>query len=226
MSSTQSVVVAPVEDIILSGLQRQFQQVFRCTFVVVQSTDKKAMLQQFRTDKTRPQTYPFGFLTITALNQVEDTYNVKALVLDGTQVFKASDNKSYRATIMPVQLQLNVEYFTNSFRDMKEFANTWMFAPKLGYLHFNVNYGRTSFPIQVTPSTSLSIPTREAELDQAQEYPVTTEITVRSFMSRSTLLETEVVTNIETSLRETDPTTFADAGGDNAFWSFTRGSCS
>ncbi len=221
-TSDTNVVLAPVEELVFTGLQKQFKQVFNCPFYPLQSTGRKAMLQKIKGNPSTPTKYPFGFITMTGLGPIEDAYSVKAMVLNGTQVFKANDNKSYRATIMPVQLTCSIEFYTNSARAMLAYANTWMFAPKIGMLHFNVNYGQTSFPIQVTPSNSLSMPTREDELDAVQEYIVTGEITVRSFLSRSELLETEIAARAEIAIELTEPNELKASDSNSAFWSFNR----
>ena len=222
-TADDAVVIDPIETFIFTGLQQQFTRVFKGEFLIMQSSDKKQLLVKRRSvAEQNKRRYPFGFLIVSSINPVEDGYSTKAMVLAGNQVVKAADNLMYRAVVMPVLLSFTVEAYFNSFRSMIDFSNSWMFAPKLGLLHFNVNYGSRSYPIQVTPSTSLSVPVREAELDAPQEYLLTSDITVRGFMSRSTLMPTEIPTQLDVKLEAVSEQTLTQAETNKAFWSFNR----
>lgn len=224
---SDSIVLQPIEHFVLEGLQKQLSRVFKCRFLLLQSTDKKPQLEKLRGEARNPSataSYPFGFMVINSLNKVEDAYNQKAMVIQGQHVFKANENKAYYATVLPIQMMVNVELYANSFTSVLKFANDWLFAPHLGTLHFNVSYGRTSYPVQVTTNTQLQIPQREAELDNVQEYLVTSDLTIRGWMSRARLAEQEIADKIEVAYNMTEPSTLAQSAGQDSFWAFPKDS--
>lgn len=117
---------------------------------------------------------------------------------------------------MPVELTVAVEMITNSFQKLSRMVNTWLMARSKGSLHFNVNYGRSSFSIRVTPSPSVSFPERQADNDTVQEYVLSSEVTLMSYISDISTVQTDIVRDVETTL------SLGVQGADSQFWSFNR----
>lgn len=226
MASNQYAVnlsegLVPIEDFIRTGLQKQVATLFSCSASWVQSSDKKRSIQGQSPDGKI--TYPFLVLTLTDVSEQDSSFNAKYLALSGQPVALGRDGKTYtRVSFVPVQCNVAVEYYSNNAMDLDRFTNKWFFARKLGHLNFNVKFGRTTFSIQVQCSSSLSIPVREANPGETQEYVITTQLSMNSYLS-SDAVTSDVLDEIQVSVAAATLENEAAAINDpNAqFWSFS-----
>lgn len=217
-NTTLNDELVPVEDFVYTGLEKQWTSVFGGVAAIVQSTDKKRVLQEIAGGELQ---YPYTALTIASLAEIEGRGNTKFSALHGTPISLADDKTTYRRVgFLPLELTMNVEMTTNSFQQLNRLVNTWMFARIKGTLHFNVNYGRTSFSIRVHPSGSVSFPERQADNDSVQEYVLTSELSLHSYISDTESVQTDIIHEVQTEL-----TLGAEPGkpaSDTQFWSFKR----
>ncbi len=222
--------VEPIEVLILRGLQKKVGQLFQCTTLISQATDKKLVLSKLM-ERNGGLTYPFLFLKMTSMEKNRDYAN-KAMMLNGSMVVMSDSaaEKAYRMHFLPVLLRMECSYFTNSATDVQKFANKWMFVQDAGWTPFSIMYGKTNFPIQMALDDNVSIPERDASLENTQEVVVTSNIQVRSFISQAALVETEIIRGTELvgflgnasdgdSIRKMSQ---VSRDGTKAFWSFRR----
>lgn len=214
--------LVPIEDFIQAGLQRQLANLFSCTVSWVQSTDKKRVVQSQSSEGKLA--YPFLVLTMTDINDSDSSFNAKYMALNGFPVALSREGNTYsRVSFLPVQCNVAVEYYTNSAPELMRFVNKWKFAGKRGQLHFNVKYGRTTFAIRVIGSPSLSLPVREANPSETQEYLVTTQITMDSYLS-SDMVTSDLATEINATAHVAADGVTAEEAVANAstqFWEFS-----
>ena len=209
----------PIETLIFSGLQTRFLEVFEAKSVWVTSTDKTKLLQKlFGTQAAGATdsniTYPYAFLTLSAVATSENRGSVKAYLMKGVQVAVVVEDqkRAFRAKVLPTDFTVNVEYVTNNYQDVLRYVNTWMFARVNGWLKFNVLYGDSTFTVSMDMDQSLTLPQREADLTNVQEYTVTSNLTVQGHVSFAVLQEQQAVDTVQISalLGTNDTTTTWD----------------
>lgn len=218
-NTTLNDELVPVEDFIYTGLEKQWSSVFGGVAAIVQSTDKKKVLQERMGGELQ---YPYTSFTITSIAEVEGRGNQKFAALHGTPVALSRDGSTFkRVGFLPVEVTLNAELVTNNFQQLSRLVNTWMFARIKGTLHFNVNYGRTAFSIRVQPSGTLSLPERQADNDTPQEYILTAEVALHSYISDILSVQADIVQEVEMDVAlASEPGT--NLRGDVQFWKFEK----
>lgn len=212
--------IEPIENFIYSGLEDQVSNVFKCTALFAQGTDKKKVFEA----AVGSVPYPRATLSINSIDEDAESFNSKALALQRVNVGLSQDGRVVKqVSVLPVLLPITLEYVTKDVRDLSLFANRLHFSRHLGSLNFNVQYGRTVFSVRVLGDGSVPLPQREAELDTVQEYIVTTNLSVRSFISSEIATEIEVISDIEVtgfvgSDERSDEATIKDPTAE--FWKF------
>lgn len=212
--SGTNLTLEPVERFVDRGLLRRCMTVFGCRAALVSASDKKLTLQRmFGNTAAQGQdatiTYPYMLLTPTDV--AEDTtgrYNTHLLSREGFVTVFADDSgvlngggdsgmkRAWNVHLIPVEYQVQVEYVTNSAAAMRNFASEWLFARRKSWLSFDVEYGQLKITVRVEPSASLSLPLREADLGTEPTYTVSTQLTLHAFVSQATLVEQQLITNL------------------------------
>lgn len=200
-----NLTLDPVEKFIFKGMQRRFLEVFEAKAIWVTSTDKVKLLQkEFGTGNAAGATdinvtYPYVFLTLGTVATSEARGNIKALSVYGMQtpVVVEDAKRAFRVKILPVDFTVSAEFVTNNYQDVLRYVNTWMFARTSGWLRFSVQYGTNSFAVSSEMDASLTIPQREADLTNIQDYVVTSNLVMQGHMSFATLQEQQVVDTVE-----------------------------
>lgn len=195
----------PVEKFIFSGLQERALEVFEAKSIWATSTDKTKLLQKLfgnvATGATETKvSYPYMVFTLGTLAQNETRGNLKAQLMYGLQsAIKMDDDmkRVFRAKLLPIDFTTSVEYVTNNFNDVLRYANTWMFARSNGWLRFNVQYGDAVLSIGTEMDNNLTIPQRDSDLSNVQEYTVTSSLTLQGYMSFAVLQEQQIVDTVQ-----------------------------
>ena len=220
-----NITVEPIDKFVLHGLQKKLGQLFSCTCILTQSTDRKRILSEI-SEKQGGLKYPYLFVRVSTITRIVD-HATKAAVLNGSIVSTQEDGHAYRVHYLPVILTVETTYITNSAQNTQSFANDWLFARDSGQAAFNVNYGHTSFPVQISLDESVSLAERDASLDSVQEYQVTGSLSCRSWISRSYLVNQEVATKVSVEQKvghagAGDRRSLLDIAKDDqtTFWSF------
>jgi hypothetical protein len=207
--------LTPVENLIFDGLQRSFLRVFKTPAVWSTSTDKvKAIASLFN---GHPIRYPYAVLSLSSTSEAVDRFNVSNTARRGTTVVVSSDQKrSFRVQFIPVDFEVSVEFYSNSYQNLLTFSNEWLFARRLGWLKFEVAYGSKSFSIGIEQEPNLSIPQREADPNESQEYLLTTILKIVGHISYATLIEGQIKDTVSVS------TSIIDNSSSAVVWSFIR----
>ena len=212
----------PVEKFVFSGLQERALEVFEAKSIWATSTDKTKLLQKLFGNVASGAaeikvTYPYMVFTLGTIAQSETRGNIKSQLMQGLQSAVKLDDDSkrvFRAKLLPIDFTTSVEYVTNNFNDVLRYANTWMFARANGWLRFNVQYGDAVLSIGADLESSVTIPQRDSDLTNVQEYTVTSNLTLQGYMSFAVLQEQQVVDQIQVNLA------LAPAGSTSTTWGF------
>lgn len=195
----------PVEKFIFSGLQERALEVFEAKSIWATSTDKTKLLQKlFGTPASGAAetkvTYPYMVFTLGSIAQSENRGNLKAQLMQGLQSgIKIDDDlkRVFRAKLLTVDFTVSVEYVTNSFQEVLKYSNTWMFARANGWLRFNVQYGDSVLSVGADLESTVTIPQRDSDLSNVQEYTVTSNLTLQGYMSFAVLQEQQIVDHVQ-----------------------------
>lgn len=217
-----NLTLKPVERFVMEGLQARIYEVMELRTGWLTSDDKATVLQKMFGQENQgvhdaSMRYPHGFLTLQSVRQLETIGNVHALSQRGlVAVYDGVDTRAMRVRLIPTEFSIKLEYVTNDYRNLLGFTTLLLMANRSGWLKFNVAYGRLTLAASVTMDPSISIPTKESAAGQLQEYTLDATITVQSYSSLPTLLEQQVVTQVDLTAA------VQDVGGTNSetFWSW------
>ena len=161
-------------------------KVFNTPTVWSTSTDRVKALEKLFPDKNTKLVYPYAFLFLNSWEMAADRGSLRHSSMRGTRIAVASDEKSLmQVRFLPVNFSIGVEWCSNSFLNVTDFARRWMFALSRGQLNFQVGYGDSNFDIKVTPAMDLTFPRREADPENIQEYIVEASLTLQGIISES-----------------------------------------
>ena len=219
-----NVTLQPIEGFLYAGFQERFFEKFQqvpCTWS--SSTDEAKVIDALFKDGLKK--YPYALFSVDSFNLATDRGSRKHGSFYGGLVMTGTNNKhAYKVNFIPVDFQCSFAYVTNNFIEVQSFANTWMFATSLGWLNFSVTYGMTNFDIKVLSGETLSIPKREADLSNVQEYRVQGEFRMLGFMSMPQALERGMVDRINVDLVHDDGSNSRTVPDDpsRVMWSFPK----
>lgn len=77
----------------------------------------------------------------------------------------------------------------------------WLFARRLGYMKFTVNYGSNSYGCTVELDESVSQPEKDAQPDSYSFFKVDTRFSVLGFISEEQVQTEGVITTVRTELK-------------------------
>jgi len=207
-----TLTLEPLENYVFAGIQQKFAEKFGVP--TTWSTSSDAIQQVAKAQGGRNQiSYPFIILTLESCTIASTRGNVKSQALRGAQsVVVTDERRTFNVKYIPVDFDISVELRANSFSQITNFANRWVFSKVLGWLKFDIQYGTHHFGVSTEPMDSITIPKRDAEPGVVQEYILNTTIKILGYMSMPELLEQQIVDNLTITgqLNEIDPDT-----GDN-----------
>ena len=165
------------------------------------STDKvRALDRLFPAKQSQSVTYPYAFLKISSWELATDRRNLRDSALRGIPVTTSDDGKSYlAATFLPVNFSVTVEFVTNDFHSVLEFARKWIIASKTGRLSFQVEYGLTTLNIPLLLDTNVTFPQREGTPEDIPEYLAEVTFSVHGYVSDPTVVQVGMVDSLEVS---------------------------
>lgn len=202
-NNSLEVNIPPVEDSILEGFRRQYCKVFDTKAVLTMSTDKVLTLRNQYGKKSKDETeaipFPYAFLMYQSFNEVDNRYAASVTARHGLPIGMIQDdnNRVFSVKFLPKDFVFSVEYVTNSAVQAVRYAKALDFAQRLNKLSFSVAYAKTTFDISCTIDISgIAFPTRDAELENIQEYTVTHNLTVHGYLSEASLVELQTTDKI------------------------------
>lgn len=193
--SSAAIEVEPVDKLVFGGWLNQFQKVFGCVSTISNSSDGvDAIKKKLKTGNVE---YPYAIFSIASFG-MDDRYTSQMLARRGLDCTITTDQRrSYRVRVIPTRFELELEFKTNSFRDVMAFARNWMFSVKQGGLKYNVQFGQLKLDIAVELADTISVPKREANPSETQEYAVTSSVIVHGYMSDATMREQPMITSVQ-----------------------------
>jgi hypothetical protein len=195
------ISVKPIEDFIFEGLIKRLREVFGAHVVLSNATDEIQTLAKLKLQNVK---YPFMFVSLTSLNPTKDSYRAMPMIRRGFDIFLSTDNKQVlKVSAMPVDFVFEVKYFHNDFPAIVRFAKRWLFSAAAGFMKFTIIYGE-SFDIGFLLSEDISIPKREANPENIQEYPVVSTITCRGYMSEEKLRNQQAATEVDVTAYQSE----------------------
>lgn len=202
--------VEPVEHFIANGLESALTQKLGCRISMSSASDGNKTANDHHSKQLK---YPFGVATLLSYTIPSDKGNSRATALRGEiAVVESNEKKSFVVKYVPVTMEYDLEVRCNSHGSVLDVARRLVFARVLSGFIFNVQYGKHSFGVKALPADSISIPQRNAEITEVQEYVLKTSLTVHGFVSLPELMEQQIAEAIDIvgQLSEVDPET-----GDN-----------
>lgn len=181
--------IKPVEDFVLNGFLQRYQQVFfGCPVVIAASeVDEKQCIARITANGTVQ--YPYAILKIQTISYentatINDNYMGRRGFLIKTN---ESDKLGLAVRLIPVEIEMECKFVTNSNSQLVEYAKLWMFAYRFGHLKFNISYGNLNLECKVICNESISMPQANSKLESIQEYQATTSAVIHGFMSKQQL---------------------------------------
>lgn len=204
-----------VDRFVFEGLQQKFLDTFNCPTVWTTATDKTKSLDLLFARNKKTVSYPYAFLILNSWEVSEQRMNLRESTLRGTRVSISDDKKStLEMRFLPVDFNVAVDFRTNSYLHLKDFARRWLISSRMGRLNFNIDFGETTFGVKVVPEASVNFPQREASPDNVQEYEASLNLIIQGYISESEVVEQQVIDTVQMDMGVNNTET------QNNFWSF------
>lgn len=217
----------PVEELILSGVAKRFQQVFDCLPVITNTYEKVRVIKQLFDGK--PVVYPFATIIVRSVYPNTESWNTNYMARRGLQaVVHDSNNAAYTVRLLPTCFDLDIEYHTNQFNlglsnSVLAFAKNWLFARRNGYMKFDAQYGRLNLKIQSDLDANVVLPTLENTADEEPVYVVRASMTVKGYMSQAELGTIGIVQDVEVTESYQDPPRYTNTTtSEPVFWAVPK----
>ena len=188
--------IDPVERIVFDGLAQRHQRVFGFPFVWTTSSDSVQVLKRmFGNERVK---YPYGTLKLRSWVLSQERGSLTAAGRRGSICSVTTDEKRfYRVLYLPVDFEVQVMIYSNSFAEILRAANSVMFGGANGWFKFSAAYGGNSFEVAVQPSADFIIPEANSDSEDAKEYVFDFTTKVLGFISYPKLLEGQVIDTLE-----------------------------
>lgn len=195
----EQIVIPPVEELILDGICERFQQVFGCPTLHTNGYEKITALQNALAGKAVE--YPYAVATLKGISPDTESWSGHEMARRGLNVvINSQSNQAWKAKLLPVRMDMQIEYHTNAFTGRKGSAlralSRWLFARRLGYLKFNVQYGRVVLGIGTELAEAPEVPERENITESETVYKIPFSLTIRGWVSQPELQRQGVVKEV------------------------------
>lgn len=193
----------PVEDFVLSGFSQRYQQVFfGCPVVIAANeVDEKQAVSRLTAANGTLQ-YPYAILKIQTISYedlapLNDNYMGRRGLMIKTN---ETDKLGLAVRLIPVAIEMECKFVTNSNAQLVEYSKLWMFAYRFNHLKFNLNYGNLNLECKVLCSESISMPQANSKLETVSEYQATTTATIHGYMSKEQLAKKPLLHELKESV--------------------------
>lgn len=193
--------IPAVEDRILTGFQQQYQKVFGCDIVLVQSSDPIKILQQRL--EGAPLRYPFAYGKVTTIQSPEtaDHYVPRYLLRKGlvVQTSEGGKNTNWNIRLLPTIVNLDITYETDASvgeNSVIWYTKRWLMACRMGLFKFAIEIGRLRMKIGITGDLQVNVPgDRPSPSEEESGYKIQTQVQIKGYMSEMQLAQSgELVT--------------------------------
>lgn len=194
ISAPNQVSIKPIEDFVFEGLVGRLHEMFGAHVVLTNATDEIQTLAKLKQQNVK---YPYLFASVTTMGITKDSYRAAPWIRRGLDVFVSNDNlQVLKVSLLPTDFVMEIKYFHNDFPSIVKFAKRWLFASAAGWMKFTVVYGE-SLDIRVTLEETVSIPKREANPENVQEFPVVSSLTIQGWSSEEKLRNQSAVVQVD-----------------------------
>lgn len=195
----EQIVIPPVEELILDGICKRFQQVFACPTLHTNGYEKTTAMQ--RALSGSPVEYPYAVATLKGISPDDESWASHEMARRGLNVIiNSQSNQAWKAKLLPAKMDIEIEYNTNAFTGRKGSAlralSRWLFARRLGYLKFNVQYGRVVLGIGTELNEAPEVPERENITESETVYKIPFSLTLKGWVSQPELQRQGVVREV------------------------------
>lgn len=191
--------LVPIENFIFDGVSQRLSRCFNC---YVQYSDAENKTLEFEKIRKKQVKFPYLFHNLISVQSIDDMYNNGVLARKGIWVNRESYNVRSSVRLLYTRFEMQATYYTNRDAGTDSvlfFMRRWLFARRLGYLKFNVNYGNTKLACHIELSESVNHPTQPSEMDAMPVYAVESTFTVLGYMSEPAQVTRPVLTKIKTA---------------------------
>lgn len=183
--------IVPIDELILAGFQKRFEQVFGCKCAFINQNDKTKILDRIF-GQGKPLEYPYAWFVLTNISANTETYNSHPLGRRGITMNVKSETEYNTVRIMPTNFEIEVNYITNQFESVQQgsvlsFARRWLLARRFGYLKTSILFGNLKFGIGMTLNDNLPIPQRDNIGEAETKYDVVTTAIIHGYTSEPVL---------------------------------------
>lgn len=197
--STEQIVIPPVEELILKGICDRFQQVFGCPTLHTNGYEKVPAVARALAGKDVE--YPFAIATLKGISADNESWSSHEMARRGLNVVvQTRTNQAWKAKLLPTRFDMQIEYHTNAFTGRAGSAlralSRWLFARRLGYLKFSVNYGRVVLDIGTELAEAPEVPERENITEAETVYKIPFTLTIRGWVSQPELQRQGIVQEV------------------------------
>lgn len=193
--------IPAVEDRILTGFQTQYQRVFGCDLVIVQTTDAIKVLQQ-RTNGGQP-VYPFAYGKVSTIASPEtaDHYVSRYILRKGivTKISEAG-NTNWNIRLLPTIMNVDITFETNASvgeNSVTWYTKRWLMACRMGMFKFAIDIGHLRVKIGITGDLTVNVPTdRPSPSEEETGYKIQTQAQIKGYMSEMQLAQSGNLTSV------------------------------
>ena len=193
--------LVPIENFIFDGVSQRLSQCFKC-YVQYSNAENKTL--EFEKIRKKQVKFPYLFHNLVSVQAIDDLYNSNYLARKGIWVNRESYNVRSSVKLLYTRFDMQATYFTDKDAGADSvlfYMRRWLFARRLGYLKFNINYGNTKLACHIELGDSISHPTQPSEMDAMPVYQVESTFTVLGFMSEPAQITRPVLTKLKTETR-------------------------
>lgn len=192
--------IQPIENFIFDGVVKRLQQVFGCYVQYCNAPNTLLEMQKIR----KRMSFPFMLFSLSGMSAMDDYYHTNYLARKGLVIGHSTENVLQKVKVLPCKFDFNCNYYTDANAGTNSvlfFMKRWLFARRLGYLKFTVNYGKSSYGCHVELDESLTQPDKEVETDTWSFYKTECRFSVVGYISEPQVLTDGVVTTVRTELK-------------------------
>lgn len=192
--------IQPIENFIFEGVVKRLQQVFGCYVQYCNSPDTLLEMQKIR----KQVSFPYLLFSLSGISAMDQHYHTNYLARHGLRINQSTANVSQKVKLLPCKFEFNCNYYTDvnaGNNSVLFFMKRWLFARRLGYMKFTVNYGSNSYGCTVELDESVSQPEKDAQPDAYSFFKVDTRFSVLGFISEEQVQTEGVITTVRTELK-------------------------
>lgn len=184
VSTTENITL---DKIIIRGLALRIKSWFQLPSdpLFYSTTDTWLQLNEKAKQTNVKLEYPQVLFKMTGVGIRNDGgYNPKSLMRHGPLgSLSSSNNYQRKLTPLPVNMTFECMFISDDIKQVRTYLNNWLYAVNLKTLNLNVNFDGSPFSIQVELDSDITVPDKEASVEQVNNYQVISNIIVHGYMT-------------------------------------------